>query len=310
MSEYQALLKFNRQAVNLEMVHFLAATAASVISINDTDVQHGDTVSLVDFIKSLIRHSNVQTPTLMATTVYLIKLRSILPSDVCGIETTRHRIFIGCLVLAAKNLNDSSPLNKHWMSYTDGLFSLDDLNTIERELLSLFNWNLNFTTRELTQALSHFLVPIQYQLSTKSIPKQDSNSNHSHLLFNAPISGRTKQFFSADAHSRSSSHLSIPSLSSSNTLSTIDSMASSSSSIAYSSSSSGSSSSGNYVAQSKLKVISEEPSAKNSPRRKFGLTKPIILNSKSPSNFKASPAYAVTSTNSISSKSGWASIFH
>ena len=334
MSEYQALVHFNAQAVNLEMVHFLAATAASVISTTDTDVRNGggSAVSLVDFIKTLISHSNVQTPTLMATTVYLIKLRSILPTDVTGISTTRHRIFIGCLILAAKNLNDSSPLNKHWTKYTDGLFTLEDINAIERELLALFGWNLNFSTQDLTRALSHFLVPIQHQLSARSAAhKQElmaKQNSASMLLFNAPVSGYTKQHLvNVEAHSRSSSHMSIPSLSSSNTLSTIESTStmssvptgtySSSSSSAPSSagsSSSLSSSAGSntyqYSKHTRLKVINEEPLEKPPSKRKFGLTKPIILSSKSYTDLKALPAVAVTNSRSVSSKSGWTSIFN
>lgn len=283
MSEYKALLHFNRQAVNLEMVHYLASTTASVIHIRNTAANGGTVVSLVEFIKALIKHSNVQTPTLMATTVYLIRLRSALPADVHGMETTRHRMFIGCLILAAKNLNDSSPLNKHWTQYTDGLFDIDDINTIERELLDIFDWNLNFTTSELITSLSHFIIPIQCQLS--------QNMNNSSILFNSPTAGHIREFIKAEAHSRSSSHMSIPSLSSSNTISTMDSSLSSTSS------------------NHKLQVIKEEPTL-TQPKRKFGLTKPIMLNSNSYSDLKASPAKVVTSKKNATRKSSWASIFH
>lgn len=125
-------------------------------------------VPLFEFIRRLIKHSNVQTPTLMSTLVYLARLKTILPSNVYGIETTRHRIFLGCLILAAKSLNDSSPINKHWTAYTDGLLTLTEVNTIERELLEYLDWNLTITNNDLKFSLSYFLEPIKHSLRKRS----------------------------------------------------------------------------------------------------------------------------------------------
>ncbi|SCV99853.1 LAFE_0B03950g1_1 [Lachancea fermentati] len=210
MSDYEALLQFNRTRVSLEMVYFLASTTASIIQVRER--RGTPNVSLVDFIKGLITRSNVQTPTLMSTAVYLTRLRSIIPASVYGIESTRHRIFLGCLILAAKNLNDSSPLNKHWASYTDGLLDISEVNTIERELLEYFDWNLKICTQDLTTCLAPFLKPIKDDLVAQ---KQDL------LLFNSPLPGCMRAQIYEESHSRSSSSMSIPSLVSSATMSTI-----------------------------------------------------------------------------------------
>lgn len=211
MSDLEALLTFNKKPVSIDMVHFLAATTSSVIQVKENVA--GSVVSLVDFIKGLIKHSNVQTPTLMSTVVYLTRLRSIIPATVYGIETTRHRIFLGCLILAAKNLNDSSPLNKHWSRYTNGLLDIREVNTIERELLEYFDWKLRIDTQDLVTCLSSFLKPIKDQITYQR--QQDL------LLFNAPLHGKTRYCVQDDHHSRSSSNMSIPSLVSSATSSTI-----------------------------------------------------------------------------------------
>ena len=50
---------------------------------------------------------------------------------------TRHRILLSCLILSSKFHNDSSPKNKHWAKYTDGLFNVKDINLMERQLISL-----------------------------------------------------------------------------------------------------------------------------------------------------------------------------
>ncbi|KAG7196195.1 uncharacterized protein KQ657_000207 [Scheffersomyces spartinae] len=184
MSDKEALKIFSRKPVSDDMIEFLVATTNSTIQVKSssaptyskvdgsrmdvmvTSVPRGY-VSLTTFIKNLIKHSNVQTPTLMATLVYLNKVRNILPANAVGMETTRHRIFLASLILAAKSLNDSSPLNKHWTAYTDGLLSNQEVNLAERELISLLKWDINIKERELLVALQPFLSVIKDQLLAK-----------------------------------------------------------------------------------------------------------------------------------------------
>ena len=207
------------------MVQYLASTTASIIKIKKTNSMIDIALPappLVKFINRLIKHSNVQTPTLMATSVYLVKLRSIIPSNVYGIETTRHRIFLGCLILAAKTLNDSSPLNKHWAEYTDGLLLLREVNTIERELLGYFDWDVTISTDDLITSLSPFLQPMKEESVHK--PQQER-----HISNNFSSQEKVKVMRSSLTHSRSSSNFSIPSLASTSTLSTLESKRSNSS---------------------------------------------------------------------------------
>ncbi|KAI5777511.1 hypothetical protein EDC01DRAFT_678144 [Geopyxis carbonaria] len=79
---------------------------------------------------------------------------------------TVHRIFLASLILAAKNLNDSSPKNKHWARYSivrgfDGFgFSLTEVNLMEKQLLFLLDWDLGITNDDLYYHLEPFLAPI------------------------------------------------------------------------------------------------------------------------------------------------------
>ncbi|AET41334.1 cyclin PCL2 Ecym_8038 [Eremothecium cymbalariae DBVPG len=213
MSDYEALLRFNKLPVSIEMVHFLASTTASIIQVKSCSSSE-PILSLVDFIKGLINKSNVQTPTLMSTVVYLTRLRSIIPPNVHGIETTRHRIFLGCLILASKNLNDSSPMNKHWCQYTNSLLSLREVNTVERELLEYFNWDLLITNKDLITCLSYFLKPIKELVI--------ADKKQAQILYDIPLSNNSKEFILKNNSIYSStSNLSIPSLGSSNTISTL-----------------------------------------------------------------------------------------
>ncbi|RLV94018.1 PHO85 cyclin-2 [Spathaspora sp. JA1] len=195
MSDKEALAIFSRQRVSQDMVNFLVSTTNSIIQVKPSKpdnnsyrqrltkqpviiTPYSPTISLTEFIHNLIKYSNVQTPTLMATLVYLNKLRNLLPANSIGMETTRHRIFLSALILAAKSLNDSSPLNKHWMKYTDGLLSQSEINMAERELLALLKWNINIKHKELIIALQPFLEPIKQSLQRQRELESTQRTNY------------------------------------------------------------------------------------------------------------------------------------
>lgn len=124
--------------------------------------------SLMTFISRLVRYTNVYTGTLLTTLVYLERLRAKLPRNAEGLPCTLHRIFLACLILSSKFHNDSSPKNYHWAKYTDGLFKSEDVNLMERQLLSLMDWDLSISNTDLIRSLKRFIDPIKADLRKTS----------------------------------------------------------------------------------------------------------------------------------------------
>ncbi|OWB57317.1 hypothetical protein B5S28_g3254 [[Candida] boidinii] len=192
MSDAQALEVFRSSPVNQDMIHHLVTVCLQVLKCESTKcvqrqlpsppnsppiIKNRPLPSLMTFITKLVRYTNVYTGTLMATIVYLNRLKTRLPKDSQGLPDTRHRIFLACLIISSKYHNDSSPKNKHWTRYTDGLFKRDDVNLMERQLLMLLDWDLRIETDELTRVWKRFLDPIKSDLRKQSKMRKSSNKN-------------------------------------------------------------------------------------------------------------------------------------
>lgn len=196
-----ALEQFVHSPVSHDMVVFLAAAASNVIQCDPnmmppTQAAQNPTPprtpspqavrcedsalpTLEEFITRLIVSSNVQVPTLMSTLVYLTKLRARLQPMAKGLRCTTHRIFLAALILSAKYLNDSSPKNKHWASYSrincDSYsfgFSKTEVNLMEKQLLFLLDWELRITEEDLYRELDFFLEPIRQDIQNKLARKE------------------------------------------------------------------------------------------------------------------------------------------
>ncbi|CAI5760030.1 unnamed protein product [Candida verbasci] len=215
--DLQALQIFLQGPISHDMIHKLVVATLQVIPCKDTKSSTYTTTnntikqlpSLMTFLTKLIKYTNVYTGTLLATLIYLQKLKIKLPKNVQGLACTRHRILLTCLILSSKFHNDSSPKNKHWAKYTDGLFNVKDINLMERQLIYLLNWDLKVSNEEMCIAYQSFLEPIKLELikqeKLKRYKQQQQQQQTKERLSLSPLQLHYRQNSSSSINSVNSS---------------------------------------------------------------------------------------------------------
>ncbi|KAF9076687.1 cyclin-domain-containing protein [Rhodocollybia butyracea] len=179
------LVRLMSSRINMEMVDYIARQAAnivciegespiiasSVVSIPSPNCSYNSVASvpLRDFIGHLVRRAHVQVSTLLATLIYLERLRSRLPIFTRGTTpSTRHRLFLATLIVASKYLNDSTLKNKHWAQCAV-FFSLKEITLMETELLNFLDYDLRFDEEEACRTFAHFMVTPAQRASTRAL---------------------------------------------------------------------------------------------------------------------------------------------
>lgn len=183
-NEIDTAIHLSRLRVTPRVICYLAQKATQVVpnaSCSETHaalhVQETGLPSICHFVQAVVEKSSVPVPTLVTSLVYLWRLQSRLPPSAKGLPCTPHRIFLAALILAAKSVNDKSPMVKDWARYSavPGYepfgFSITEINLMERQFLYLLDWDLLIGLQDLHDQLEPLLLSIYDQRPFGVVPE-------------------------------------------------------------------------------------------------------------------------------------------
>ena len=177
-----------KQPVDSSTIQYVASAVNSIVHCSAVPItaEISHTLPLLDnnfvptvdeFISHVVASANVGASTLVSTLVYTSRVKARMQSASRGLCTTPHRIFLACLIVCAKYLNDRSPRNADWalhsaMSSSRGnfSFSLTEINLMERQLLRTLDWNMGITMKDLCNQLETFHAQVLHHLGNLNQP--------------------------------------------------------------------------------------------------------------------------------------------
>ncbi|CAG8519161.1 7944_t:CDS:2 [Funneliformis caledonium] len=95
-----------------------------------------------DSLMYITAKSNVSKVTMVVGLIYVHRLKKTLPKTARGAFDTPYKIFLSAILVASKYLSDHSLQNKAIADITSGLYTVKDVNTMERSFLGLLKYNL------------------------------------------------------------------------------------------------------------------------------------------------------------------------
>jgi G1/S-specific cyclin PLC1 len=197
-----AIYHLTQLPVTPDVISYIAQKATKVVPLKLCPIPnrpfHGGestTPSVLAFVKSVVWKSDVRMPTLVTSLVYLNRLQMCLSPTSTGKPTSPHRVFLAALILAAKNLNDKSPKNKHWARYSSVKncendtfeFDVNEVNLMERQLLSLLDWRIRVELEDLYYLLQPMLAVVRRRSLVAIQPSPSISCRHVRCA-SAPLS--------------------------------------------------------------------------------------------------------------------------
>ncbi|KAI9304457.1 hypothetical protein BJ944DRAFT_240536 [Cunninghamella echinulata] len=139
---------------------------------------------LHDFIDLLTRRSRTKTGTLLIAFILLNRLSYRLGYVTTGMASAPQRIFLASLIISTKLINDTSPKNKHWMTFANDYFELNEINLMEKQFLTLMDFNLSITEKDFQQAVNRYKQLQKYGRHHSNMNNQQYHHHHQYHLKN------------------------------------------------------------------------------------------------------------------------------
>ncbi|ORY45193.1 hypothetical protein BCR33DRAFT_697317 [Rhizoclosmatium globosum] len=138
---------------------------------------------LPQFVAVLAARAKVPQNTLLCALVLVRRLAAKIRQPAKGLPCSRHRIFLASLIIAVKYNTDAPIKNKSWVPLAGNMFSIQEINLMERQLLSLLDYKVHITAKELFMALPLPSVSVGTSVGT-SAESADSDAlmHQNHML--------------------------------------------------------------------------------------------------------------------------------
>jgi hypothetical protein len=134
-------------------------------------------VSMGDLIFNILQRTRLSLTTLVTALFYLKRLKNLHPG--CkGSKTACHRLVMSAFILAAKNNYDDTFDNKAWASVSLDLFSLKEINQMEKEFLYFLDYRLHVCRRDYVEFLRELETDMRehfYKQRKKNNKKMKTN---------------------------------------------------------------------------------------------------------------------------------------
>ncbi|KZV92784.1 cyclin-like protein, partial [Exidia glandulosa HHB12029] len=103
---------------------------------------------LANFIAYALHRTRLHACVTFTALFLLQRLKTRFPA---ARGSSGHRLFISAFMIASKVVCDDTYSNKSWCVVGQGMFSLKEINQMEREMCSYLEWKLNFHPAELAE---------------------------------------------------------------------------------------------------------------------------------------------------------------
>ncbi|KAH7061806.1 hypothetical protein BKA63DRAFT_371207, partial [Paraphoma chrysanthemicola] len=119
--------------------------------------------SVMTFIEAVVTKSGVSMRPSVVGLLFLRRLRLCPARFIARRPTSIHEAFLAAVILATKNIDYTSPKNKHWTRYNwlqsrDGDRVVAEINLTETQLLGALNWNIRISLEDLYSLLQPVLA--------------------------------------------------------------------------------------------------------------------------------------------------------
>lgn len=156
------------QQVNQKTTSFVTLRVTQLFQDTCVQPRKGKVSQLVPplqiFIDTVLRKSQAKVLTILCALAFVKRLRLQFPIITQAYPCTLHRIFLACLILADKCVNDNCYTNYAWSRFScthwhHQVFSLtlEDIAVAERQLLDILKWKVSIVECEIQSELSCLL---------------------------------------------------------------------------------------------------------------------------------------------------------